>query len=51
MQAIVIHKTNKGFGAEVDFADSVQMDSFIDVLRSPQLAAPDEYIFAMAANV
>ena len=51
MQAIVIPKTNKGFGAEVDFADSIQMASFIEVLRSPQLAAPDEYIFAMAANV
>ena len=50
MQAIVIHKTNKGFGAEVDFQSISQADIFVDILRGPQITVPDDQMFALVAN-
>lgn len=50
MQAIVIHKSSKGFGAEVDFQNASQADIFLDILRGPQVNVPDEQMFALVAN-
>jgi hypothetical protein len=50
MKAIVIHKTNKGFGAEVDFQNSLHADTFVELLRGPQVSAPDDQMFALVAN-
>lgn len=50
MKAIVIHKTSKGFGAEVDFQVASQAGIFVDILRGPQVTLPDEQMFALVAN-
>ena len=50
MKALVIHKTGKGFGAEVEFHNATQADLFVEVLHGTQLSLPDEQIFALAAN-
>jgi hypothetical protein len=50
MKALVIHKTNKGFGAEVEFYNSAHSDFFIDILRGATASLPDEQMFAMVAN-
>ena len=50
MQAIVIHKEDKGFGAEVDFDKISDAAAFLDVLKYPQSTLSDTQIFAKAAN-
>lgn len=50
MKALVVHKTGKGFGAEVDFQNSVQTELFLELLRGTKASVPDEQIFAMVAN-
>ncbi len=50
MKAIVIHKTNKGFGAEVDFQNAAQSDLFVEMLCGTPFNLPDEQMFAMVAN-
>lgn len=50
MKAIVIHKTGKGFGAEVDFQSAAQADLFMEMLCGTQVSLPDEKMFAMVAN-
>jgi hypothetical protein len=50
MKAIVIHKTRKGFGAEVDFQSTAQADLFIEMLCGVHSGVPDEQMFAMVAN-
>lgn len=50
MEAIVIHKASRGFGAEVDFQSTVQADVFMELLCGTAVNLPDEQMFAMAAN-
>lgn len=50
MKAIVIHKTGKGFGAEVDFQSAAHADMFIEILCGTQVSLPDEPMFARVAN-
>jgi hypothetical protein len=50
MQAIVIHKDTKGFGAEVDFDRVSDATAFVDILKYSQSSVPDTQIFAKAAN-
>jgi hypothetical protein len=50
MHAIIIHKDDKGFGAEVDFDKVSEVNTFLDILKYPQSAVPDTQIFAKAAN-
>ena len=50
MQALVIYKTNKGFGAEVDFQNSLHEETFVELLRGPQHNVLDEQMFALVAN-
>jgi hypothetical protein len=50
MKALVIHKTGKGFGAEVDFQNASQVSLFLEMLRGTQKSLPDEQMFAMVAN-
>jgi hypothetical protein len=50
MKAIVIHKTHKGFGAEVDFQSAAHADAFMEMLCGTQVSLPDEQMFAMVAN-
>ncbi|RYY75475.1 MAG: hypothetical protein EOO52_08745 [Gammaproteobacteria bacterium] len=50
MQAIVIHKEEKGFGAEVDFAKDSDATAFMDILKYPQSSMPDNRLLAKAAN-
>ena len=50
MKALVIHKTGKGFGAEVDFQNSAQAELFLELLRGTKASLPDEQIFARVAN-
>jgi hypothetical protein len=50
MQAIVIHKNAKGFGAEVDFDKISDATAFVDILKYSQSIVPDIQIFAKAAN-
>jgi hypothetical protein len=40
MEAIVIHKTNHGFGVELDMEDREQADTFIEMLRGTQQFRP-----------
>ena len=50
MKALVIHKTGKGFGAEIDFQNAAQAELFVDLLRGTKASAADEQLFAMVAN-
>jgi hypothetical protein len=50
MNAIVIHKTPRGFGAEVDFQNAAHADMFIEMLGGVQVSVPDEQMFGMVAN-
>lgn len=50
MKALVIHKTGKGFGAEVDFQSTAHADLFMEMLRGIKLSLPEEQMFAMVAN-
>ncbi len=47
MKAIVIHKTGKGFGAEVDFQSTAQADLFFEMLQGTHVSVADEQMFAM----
>ncbi|GGY70770.1 hypothetical protein GCM10011613_14090 [Cellvibrio zantedeschiae] len=47
MKAIVIHKTSKGFGAEVDFQNTAQADVFVEMLRGTQVGLAEEQTLAM----
>ena len=51
MQAIVIHKDAKGFGAEVDFDKVSDVIAFLDILKYPQSSLSDTQMFAKAANL
>jgi hypothetical protein len=51
MKALVIHKTSKGFGAEVDFQNSAQAELFVDLLRGIKTSAADEQMFTRVANM
>jgi hypothetical protein len=50
MKALVIHKTGKGFGAEIDFQNSAQAELFGELLRGTKADVADEQKFAMVAN-
>ena len=50
MQAIAIHKTNNGFGAEVDFDNASHADIFLDILENKHSIVADEQIYAKVAN-
>ncbi len=50
LKVLVIHKTGKGFGAEVDFQNAAQAELFVDLLRGTKASAADEQMFAMVAN-
>ena len=50
MQAIVIHKTPKGFGAEIDFDKISDASIFTDVLKFHHLNSPQLHIYPKAAN-
>ncbi len=50
MQALVIYKTARGFGAEVDFDSGSHADIFLEILQGPQVNIPDQQPYAKAAN-
>jgi hypothetical protein len=50
LKALVIHKTGKGFGAEVDFQNAAHAELFVDLLRGTKECLADVTLFAMAAN-
>lgn len=51
MEAIVIHKTTKGFGAEVDFSTAAHANTFMDLLnRTSSAPMVDDAIYARVAN-
>lgn len=50
MQALVIHKEEKGFGAEVDFDKASDANLFLDMLKHPQSHLLITPIFSKAAN-
>lgn len=50
MNAIVIHKAHKGFGAEIDFLTATHEDIFIEMLCGAQSSLSNEQTFAMVAN-
>jgi len=50
MKALVIHKTNRGFGAEVDFSSAELADLFLEILRGRPMASHTEVAYAMVAN-
>ena len=50
MQAIVIHKTDKGFGAEVDFEIESNANTFLEILRGQHTNITDLHLYAKAAN-
>lgn len=50
MKAMVIHKTKKGFGAELDIHSEEQAAIFVDLLRGTKSHLNDTQIFAKVAN-
>lgn len=52
MEAIVIHKTTRGFGVELDMDNREQADLFIEMLRGTQQFRPSaaKHSFANVAN-
>jgi hypothetical protein len=50
MQAIVIHKEDRGFGAELDFDKTSDAIAFLNILKHPKSALPVKQVFAKAAN-
>lgn len=50
MDAIVIHKTNKGFGAEVDFSSTAHANTFLELLQRTAVSHSEEAIYAKVAN-
>jgi len=42
MEALVIHKTGKGFGAEIDFPNSVHGDIFYEILQGNKSVLTEE---------
>jgi len=47
MEAIVIHKTEKGFGAEIDFFDELQANEFLGLLQGNQAHLVVEPVLAL----
>lgn len=47
MEAIVIHKTGKGFGAEIDFPNKLQADIFMELLQDTQADLVEEPVLAL----
>lgn len=47
MNAIVIHKAVKGFGADIDFQSTAQADVLMEILRGTPVNLPDEQMLAM----
>lgn len=50
MKALVVHKTKKGFGVELDIKTQEQTDVFVDILRNLYQTPKKEQIFQVAAN-
>lgn len=51
MEAIVIHKTKRGFGVELDMDSREQADTFIEMLRGTQFRPhANKQEFAIVAN-
>lgn len=50
MKALVVHKTKKGFGVELDIKTQEQTDVFVDTLRNLYQKPLQEPIFQMVAN-
>jgi len=52
MEAIVIHKTSRGFGVELDMENREQAEMFIEMLRGTQQFRPQatKQDFAIVAN-
>ncbi len=47
MNAIIIHKTGKGFGAEVEFGSAQQANLFMEILQGTKFQEFDETAFAL----
>lgn len=47
MEALVIHKTAKGFGAEIDFPSIMQGDLFLEILQGSKAVLTEEPELAM----
>jgi hypothetical protein len=50
MKALVIHKSDKGFGAALDFVDDAHANLFVDMLKGDQAQWEDSQLFSQAAN-
>ncbi len=50
MKALVIHKTQKGFGVELDIKTQEQTDLFVSLLRDLHHEPQKAQIFQMVAN-
>ncbi len=50
MNALVIHKAEKGFGVELDIKTQEQTDLFVEILRALYEKPQDAQIFSMAAT-
>jgi len=49
MKAIVIHKTSKGFGAEVDIQQISEAEFFLEILRDTKTSQPSAPVFALVS--
>ena len=47
MEAIVIHKTPRGFGAEIEFPNTQQADMFMEIMRGAKKDIIEEPVLAL----